>query len=99
MIASRGRDVWVRHFAGKDACVAPVLDLSEAPEHPHNVDRGTFIDLDGITQPAPAPRYSGTRNDGPAPPRVEGEDGAAILAELGYSAIEVEEMRGLGALK
>jgi alpha-methylacyl-CoA racemase len=98
MIASRDRDVWVRHFAGKDACVAPLLDLAEAPQHPHNNARGTFIELDGVIQPAPAPHYSETSTDQPDPPRLEGEDGAAILAELGYSAVEVEEMRALGAL-
>jgi alpha-methylacyl-CoA racemase len=97
-IASRSRDTWARYFAGKQACVAPVLDLAEAPRHPHNAARGTFIDLDGVTQPAPAPRYSVTSNDVPIPPRSAGEDGEAILAELGYSAVEVEELREQGAL-
>jgi alpha-methylacyl-CoA racemase len=48
---------WERLFAGSDACVAPVLDLDEAPQHPHNIARGTFIEVDGIVQPAPAPRF------------------------------------------
>jgi alpha-methylacyl-CoA racemase len=94
-IATRSRDVWARHFAGKEACVSPVLDLAEAPAHPHNAARQTFIDLDGVTQPAPAPRYSMTSNDLPTPPRNAGE---AILTELGYSAVEVEQMREQGAL-
>jgi len=98
MIATRSRDVWARHFAGKEACVAPVLDLSEAPAHPHNDARGTFVDLDGVTQPAPAPRYSATRTGPSTPPRAEGEDGEAILSELGYSAVEVARMREQGAL-
>jgi alpha-methylacyl-CoA racemase len=97
-MATRTRDEWVRHFAGKEACVAAVLDLSEAPAHPHNVARGTFIELDGVIQPGPAPRYSATANDSPRPPRSEGEDGEAILAELGYSPVEVAEMREQGAL-
>lgn len=86
VIATRSRDEWTAHFARTDACVAPVLDLDEAPAHPHNIARRTFLDLDGVFQPAPAPRYSGTALDRPDPPRREGEDGAAILAELGYDA-------------
>ena len=98
VVATRSRDDWVRHFAGKDACVAPVLDLSEAPAHPHNVARGTFIEVGGVIQPGPAPRYSATATDMPRPPRSEGEDGEAILAELGYSPVEVADMREQGAL-
>ena len=75
VIASRTRDQWAPHFAGTDACVAPVLDLGEAPVHPHNIARRTFIDLDGVFQPAPAPHYSKRRLDRPEPPRREGEDG------------------------
>ena len=60
VIALRGRDDWAAHFAETDACVAPVLDLGEAPVHPHNIARRTFLDIDGVFQPAPAPRYSGT---------------------------------------
>lgn len=89
VIASRSRDAWAAHFAGTDACVAPVLDLGEAPVHPHNIARGTFIDLDGVFQPAPAPHYSRTSTDRPDPPRREGQDGAAILAELGYGGKEI----------
>jgi alpha-methylacyl-CoA racemase len=48
---------WEQVFSGSDACVAPVLDLDEAPQHPHNIARGTFIEVDGVTQPAPAPRF------------------------------------------
>jgi alpha-methylacyl-CoA racemase len=98
VIASRRRDEWVAHFAGTDACVAPVLDLEEAPVHPHNVARRTFLDLDGVFQPAPAPRYSETVLDRPDPPRHEGQDGEAILGDLGYSADDVAELRGEGVL-
>ncbi|WP_294120392.1 CaiB/BaiF CoA-transferase family protein [Sphingomonas sp.] len=90
VIASRSRDQWVAHFAGTDACIAPVLDLDEAPAHPHNIARRTFIDLKGVYQPAPAPHYSGTILERPEPPRREGQDGEAILAELGYGAAEIE---------
>src|SRR5688572_8885455 len=98
VIAARTRDQWVAHFAGTDACVAPVLDLGEAPVHPHNLARRTFLDLDGVFQPAPAPRYSETLLDRPDPPRREGQDGAAVLANLGYSADEVAQLRADGVL-
>ena len=90
VIGSRTRDQWTRHFAGTDACVAPVLDLNEAPAHPHNIARRTFLDLNGVYQPAPAPHYSETLLDRPEPPRREGQDGEAILAGLGYGAAEIE---------
>jgi alpha-methylacyl-CoA racemase len=89
VIASRSRDQWAAHFAGTDACVAPVLELGEAPVHPHNLERRTFVDLDGVFQPAPAPRYSDTQLDRPDPPRREGQDGEAILTGLGYGADEI----------
>ena len=92
VLATRGRDDWARHFAGTDACVSPVLDLGEAPVHPHNIARRTFLDLDGVYQPAPAPHYSDSVLDRPDPPRREGQDGAAILEELGYGADEIERL-------
>jgi alpha-methylacyl-CoA racemase len=98
VIASRTRDQWAAHFSGTDACVAPVLDLGEAPVHPHNIARRTFLDLNGVYQPAPAPHYSGTVLDRPDPPRREGQDGEAILTELGYSADEVAQLRAGGEL-
>ena len=98
VIASRSRDEWVAHFSGTDACVAPVLDLGEAPIHPHNIARRTFVDLDGVFQPAPAPRYSKTSLDRPDPPRREGQDGEEILAELGYAADDIATMRSQGVL-
>ena len=57
---SKTRSQWCQIFEGTDACVAPVLSLSEAPEHPHNRARGSFVEVGGVTQPAPAPRFSRT---------------------------------------
>jgi len=91
-IARKRRDQWVAHFAGLDACVAPVLSLEEAPAHPHNRARGTFVEVGGVRQPGPAPRYSVTETEAPRPPRGEGQDGAAILAELGYDEDEIKEL-------
>ena len=91
-IETRTRDEWVVVFAGTDACVAPILDMDEAPSHPHNVDRATFAMVGGVLQPMPAPRYPGKELVTPTPPRHEGEDGAAILAELGYGQAEITEI-------
>ncbi|MEO7087074.1 MAG: CaiB/BaiF CoA-transferase family protein [Gemmatimonadaceae bacterium] len=60
LFATRSRDAWCELLEGSDACVAPVLDWDEAPTHPHNVARGTFVEVDGVMQPAPAPRFSRT---------------------------------------
>jgi alpha-methylacyl-CoA racemase len=65
--ASRTRDEWTAVFAGTDACVAPVLSPREAPAHPHNRARETFVEVDGVTQPAPAPRFGRTPAPAPAP--------------------------------
>jgi alpha-methylacyl-CoA racemase len=97
-IGGRTRDEWVALFAGKDACVAPVLGLGEAPDHPHNRARGTFIDLNGAVQPGPAPRYSGTMVEQPTSPRPEGADGKAILAELGYPEGAISDLKDKGVL-
>jgi alpha-methylacyl-CoA racemase len=74
---SRTRDEWTAVFDGTDACVAPVLSLREAPHHPHLAARGTFTDHGGITQPAPAPRFSATPTSvrtGPARPGADTAD-------------------------
>ena len=97
--AARSRDDWVAHFAGTDACVTPVLSLAEAPNNAHNKARGTFVELAGVIQPGPAPRLSKTPATPPRPPRSEGEDGAAILAELGFGAGEIDGLRTRGVLR
>ncbi|MCW6005211.1 CoA transferase [Micromonospora sp. CPCC 205371] len=81
-VATRTRDEWVAVFEGSDACVAPVLTLAEAPSDPHNRARGTFVELDGVTQPAPAPRFTGTPAPTPTlPPPYPGEHTREILVE------------------
>jgi alpha-methylacyl-CoA racemase len=76
--ATRTRDEWAAHFADTDACVAPVLSLAEAPQHPHLVARKVFADVDGIAQPSAAPRFSRTPAVPPTPPSTV--DIAAVLA-------------------
>jgi len=90
--ASRTRSASEDLFAGVDGCVFPVLSMSEAPQHPHNVARGTFVIRDEVVQPAPAPRFSATPARLELPPPAVGEHTGEILAELGKSG---EEMRRL----
>jgi alpha-methylacyl-CoA racemase len=96
IFATRTRDEWCALLEGTDACVSPVLSLGEAPEHPHNAARGTFIDVDGLRQPAPAPRFSAAPPEAPTPPRAAGEDADGVLAALGYDADRVAALRSAG---
>jgi len=70
---------------GTDVCFAPVLDLDEAPAHPHNQARQTFIEIAGVTQPAPAPRFSRTPAEVAMPPAAAGQHTEAVLADWGVS--------------
>jgi alpha-methylacyl-CoA racemase len=97
VIATRTRDAWCAIFEGSDACVAPVLDMDEAPHHPHNRSRNTFIEINGVTQPAPAPRFSRTPAAIPTPPAPDG-DGSAVLADWGFASTEIAGLRTVGAL-
>jgi alpha-methylacyl-CoA racemase len=95
---TRTRDEWCRLLEGSDACVAPVLSLVEAPTHPHNQARGTFVDVGGVVQPAPAPRFSRTPCAHPHPPAGPGEDPGQALAAWGLSPDEVGRYRAAGAI-
>ncbi|MFD6415467.1 CaiB/BaiF CoA transferase family protein [Streptomyces sp. NPDC060194] len=83
---TRTRDEWAAVFEGSDACVAPVLSLGEAPVHPHLAARGTFLDHAGITQPAPAPRFSATPGAVRRPPARPGADTAEVARDWGLPA-------------
>lgn len=97
VFATRPRDEWAELFADTDACVAPVLSLQEAPEHPQNVRRGAYTTVGGATVPATAPKFSGT--PGAAGPLTGvGADTSALLDELGYSAAEIGSLRASGAI-
>ena len=95
---TRPRDAWVALFAGTDGCVAPVLDLEEAPRHPHNQARGTFVEHGGVTQPAPAPRFSRTASAIRSQPPANGEHNSTALQEWGFSDAAVEELRKRGGM-
>lgn len=88
------RDHWAALFDGTDACVAPVLDLEEAPRHPHNVARGTFFARGKGMQPAPSPRFSRTPPAQPGPPLRRSADADAALADWGFSPAEIATLRG-----
>jgi alpha-methylacyl-CoA racemase len=92
--ARRPRDEWAAAFAASDACVTPILAMDEAPAHPHNRFRATFVPGDGGPQPAPAPRFSRT----PAEISPPGAGGEAILRERGISDERIEALRRVGAL-
>ena len=92
LFATRTRDDWCRLLEGSDACFAPVLDMAEAPRHPHNAARGTFAEVEGVTQPAPAPRFSRTPAGPPKPVAPPG-DAAAILADWGIEDTAIEALR------
>jgi len=97
VIRGGNREYWVRAFASVDACVSPVLTLDEATRHPQVRARGTFDDVEGQLQPAPAPRFSRTPAALPKAPRPADHDTSAVLAELGVSASECEALRSAGA--
>jgi alpha-methylacyl-CoA racemase len=96
--ASRTRDEWAEVFAGTDACVAPVLSLAEAPLHPHLAARGTFVEVDGVVQPAPAPRFSRTSPATPGVPPARGSDTDEVLGELGFDPESIARLRAGGAI-
>ena len=82
---SKTRDEWCDIMEGSDVCFAPVLAMSEAPDHPHNRARGTFVERDGVVQPAPAPRFSRTEAELSRGPPTPGQHSAEILEEWGIS--------------
>src|SRR5262249_52076936 len=92
VIATKARDEWTEIMGGSDVCFAPVLTLEEAPKHPHNAARETFVEVAGVTQPAPAPRFSATPGaiQGPAP--GIGAHNQEALRDWGLSATDIERI-------
>lgn len=98
IFASRSRLEWEEAFRGVDACVAPVLDMVEAPLHPHNQARSTFLTVGEVVQPAPAPRFTATPAANPAPPATVGRDTDEVLSRLGLSQVEIGKLRKTAAV-
>jgi alpha-methylacyl-CoA racemase len=98
IIATRTRDEWADLFADTDACVAPVLDLEEAPRHPHHQARGTYTEAFGSVQPSPAPRLSRTPGAIERPPPRPGEHSDEILGEIGIDADAQWALRSAGII-
>jgi alpha-methylacyl-CoA racemase len=98
VIATKTRDDWAAELEGTDSCAAGVLSLAEAPAHPHNVARASFIEVGGVVQPAPAPRFSATPTGKPSPPPAPGANTDAVLFELGYTPSEISNLRRSGVV-
>ncbi|WP_026423618.1 CaiB/BaiF CoA transferase family protein [Actinokineospora inagensis] len=95
-VRTRSRDEWTELAEGTDACLTPVLSPAEAPGHPHNAARGSFVDVGGTPQPGPAPRFSRSATATPTPPSAPRADTATVLAELGVSEVEFAALRDKG---
>jgi alpha-methylacyl-CoA racemase len=95
---SKTRDEWCKIMEGSDVCFAPVLSISEAPNHPHNKARNSFIEIDGVVQPAPAPKFSRTPPRVQGPPAKPGEHTETALADWGFVPDEIEGLKANGVI-
>src|SRR6266478_6069824 len=95
---TKTRDQWCAIMEGSEVCFAPVLTMIEAPQHPHNRHRGTFVEVDGVVQPAPAPRFSRTPSKIQRPPARPGEHTEEGLRDWGFANADLETLRKCGAI-
>jgi len=98
LFRTRTRAEWCELLEGTDVCFAPVLSFAEAQAHPHNRARNAYVEVDGVTQPAPAPRFSATPAQVQSPPAAIGGHTAALLESVGYSAEEIAALSGAGVV-
>ena len=96
LFKTRTRQQWCDIMEGTDVCFAPVLDLKEAPTHPHNIDRKTFVELEGVVQPAPAPRFSRTQGEIQGPAAMAGEHTREVLSAWNFTDQEIGELQASG---
>ena len=94
--ASRSRDEWCAVFDGSDACFAPVLSFTESRSDPHRLARHGTIELGGVAQPAPAPRFARTPGAARCPPPERGAGGGAALQDWGFAPAAIDALAGLG---
>jgi alpha-methylacyl-CoA racemase len=95
---TKTRDEWCEIMEGTDVCFAPVLTMTEAAVHPHNISRGTFTEVGGLRQPAPAPRFSRTSPAIQRPPALPGQHSAEVLADWGIALERIEQLIALKAV-
>lgn len=95
---TKTREEWCKIMEGSEVCFAPVLNMQEAPNHPHNRQRGTFVEVDGVVQPAPAPRFSRTPSAIQRPPAAPGQHTDEALRDWGLSATELSQLRSSGTI-
>ncbi len=98
LFQSKTRQEWCTLLEGSDACFAPVLSLAEAPQHEHVRARRTFVEIEGVTQPGPAPRFERTPGRIRSGPPVPGQDFEALLTEIGYSNDQITALVAEGAV-
>jgi len=98
LFKTKTRDEWCELMEGSDVCFAPVLSMTEAPAHPHNVARGTFVERDGIVQPAPAPRFDRTPGEISRPPSHAGQHTDEVLADWGVDPATIAKLHETGAV-
>jgi alpha-methylacyl-CoA racemase len=98
VIRTRSRDEWEEIMGGSDVCFAPVLGIDEAPSHPHNAARQTFVTVEGVVQPAPAPRFSASPSSSPAPPPAIGAHNHEALADWGFDEAAIKALEAAAAL-
>jgi alpha-methylacyl-CoA racemase len=98
VIKTKTRDEWTALMEGTDVCFGPVMGLKEAASHPHNAARETFVTIDGVVQPAPAPRFSATPGAIQAPPPAIGADNEAALSDWGFAPSAIAALQTAGAL-
>jgi alpha-methylacyl-CoA racemase len=96
---TKTRDEWCALMEHTDVCFAPVLTMAEAAEHPHNIARSTFVEVAGVPQPRPAPRFSRTEADIPRPAAYPGQHTREALADWGIAEDEIEKLLASGAIK
>jgi alpha-methylacyl-CoA racemase len=98
LFKGKTRDEWVEIMRGHEVCFAPVLTMSEARAHQHNVHRRTFVEVDGVAQPAPAPRFSRTAPGVPRAPAPTGSATETALVDWGFSPAEIADLKAAGTV-
>ena len=95
---TRTRDEWNEIFEGTDVCYAPVLSINEVMDHKHMQARNSFLKINDVTQPAPAPRFSGTPSSSPSAAPDIGQDNESVMLDIGYSKEQIKELENKGIL-